>query len=151
MVSTDWSVPGQGVFSHCSWFWCCPPGFVAFLGLELKYKWGLDVISGGKVRRGHVRGQGPCFPSFAPCPGVYLHLVVNCLASVFSYLSQFSYSTCQWIFLTSYYPVSYTHIPILLTFQTILNIHPYPKKSGTAVIKESGRPYCNSNVEQSDF
>ena len=36
-VSTDWSVTGQGVFSHCSWFWHRPPSFVAFLGLELKH------------------------------------------------------------------------------------------------------------------
>ena len=36
-VSTDWSVAGQGALSHCSWFWHCPPGFAAFLGLELKH------------------------------------------------------------------------------------------------------------------
>ena len=44
-VSTDWSMTGQRVFNHCSWSWTCPSGFVAFLGLERKYKWGLDVIS----------------------------------------------------------------------------------------------------------
>ena len=38
MVSTDWSVPGQGIISHCSWSWCHTPGFAAFLGLELKYE-----------------------------------------------------------------------------------------------------------------
>ena len=36
-ISTDWSVPEQGVVSHCSWSWGHPPGFSAFLGLELKY------------------------------------------------------------------------------------------------------------------
>ena len=36
MVSNDWSVTGKGVFSHCSWFWCHPPVFSAFLTLELK-------------------------------------------------------------------------------------------------------------------
>ena len=35
MVSTDWSEPGQEVISHYSWCWCSPPGFAAFLGLEL--------------------------------------------------------------------------------------------------------------------
>ena len=37
MVSSDWSVAGQGVFSHYSQSWSCPPGFAAFLGLELQY------------------------------------------------------------------------------------------------------------------
>ena len=37
MVSTDWSVTGQGVISHSSWSRHHPPGFAAFLGLELKY------------------------------------------------------------------------------------------------------------------
>ena len=37
MVSTDWSVPGQGVISSYSWSWYYPPGFAAFLCLELKY------------------------------------------------------------------------------------------------------------------
>ena len=67
MVPTDWSVPGQGVISHCSWSWrsvffedgivgilcgkffivadCTLPGLAAFLGLELKQSWGLDVTS----------------------------------------------------------------------------------------------------------
>ena len=44
-VSTEWSVVGQGVFSHCNWFWRCPPGLAAFLGLELKHNGGLDVVS----------------------------------------------------------------------------------------------------------
>ena len=35
LVSTDWSVTGQGVFSHCSWFWCCLPDSSAVLVLEL--------------------------------------------------------------------------------------------------------------------
>lgn len=34
VVSTDWSVSGLGVISHCSWSWCRPPGSAAFLGLE---------------------------------------------------------------------------------------------------------------------
>ena len=37
VVSTDWSVTGQGVFSHCSWSWHHPPGFAAFLSLELEH------------------------------------------------------------------------------------------------------------------
>ena len=68
VVSTDWSVTGQGGFSHCNWFWYRPPGFAAFLGLELTYNWGLDVIS-REERPGEERlswGRGPCFPSFAP-------------------------------------------------------------------------------------
>ena len=28
---------GRGVISHSSWTWHCPPGFAAFLGLELRY------------------------------------------------------------------------------------------------------------------
>ena len=58
-------------------------------------------------------GWGPCFPSFAPCqelgpsPSDHLHLAINCLAIVFSCLSQFPHSTCQGIFLRSYYPASY--------------------------------------------
>ena len=45
MVSPDWSVTGQGVFSHCTWFWLHPPGYAAFLGLDLNYNRGLDDIS----------------------------------------------------------------------------------------------------------
>ena len=45
LVATDWSVTGQGVFSHCTWFWLHPPGFAAFLGLDLNYNRGLDDIS----------------------------------------------------------------------------------------------------------
>ena len=41
---TDWSMAVQGIFSHCSWFWLCSPGFAVFLGLEQKRSWGLDVI-----------------------------------------------------------------------------------------------------------
>ena len=44
MVSSGWSVTGQGAFSHCSWSWHCPPRFAAFLGLELKCNWGLDLL-----------------------------------------------------------------------------------------------------------
>ena len=42
---TDWSVPGQKIIIHCSCSQCCPPGFTAFLGLELKYNRVLDVTS----------------------------------------------------------------------------------------------------------
>ena len=27
----------SSLIGQCSWSWCCPPGFAAFLGLELKY------------------------------------------------------------------------------------------------------------------
>ena len=37
LVSIDWSVPGQAVFTHCSESWRHPPGSAAFLGLELKH------------------------------------------------------------------------------------------------------------------
>ena len=37
VVSTDWSGTEQRVTSHHSWSWPHPPGFAAFLGLELKY------------------------------------------------------------------------------------------------------------------
>ena len=37
MAFSDQSVTEKEVFSHCSWFWHHPSGFVAFLGLELKY------------------------------------------------------------------------------------------------------------------
>ena len=38
MVSSGWSVTGQGVVSHCSCLWCSLPGVAAFLDLELKSK-----------------------------------------------------------------------------------------------------------------
>ena len=41
--------------------------------------------------------------------GDLLYLAVNRSALVFTYLSQFPYSTCQGIFLASYYPVSTPH------------------------------------------
>ena len=34
---TDWSVTGQKILGHCSWSRNHPPGFAAFLCLELKY------------------------------------------------------------------------------------------------------------------
>ena len=36
MVSIDWLMAGQGVFSHCSGSWPHPPGFAALFGRELK-------------------------------------------------------------------------------------------------------------------
>ena len=41
LVSTDW-LALEGIISYCSW---SSSGFAAFLGLKLKYYWGLDVIS----------------------------------------------------------------------------------------------------------
>ena len=89
MVFADWSVTGQ-VFSPCSWSWSLPPGFAAFLGLELKYNWGLDVIS--REERLPL-GWGPYFTNFAPCQALgALALVtictwLNCLATLFVSLS----------------------------------------------------------------
>ena len=60
MVSSDWSVTRQRVFIHCNWFWCPLP---AFLGLELKYNWGLDVICGEEKL---PWGQGSWLLGFAP-------------------------------------------------------------------------------------
>ena len=57
----------SGVISHCSWSWYCPPSFAAFLGLELKNSWGLDVIFRDKGR--------------------LLYLAAECWASLFSCLS----------------------------------------------------------------
>ena len=45
LVSVNWSMTEQEVLSHCSWYWHGPPGFTAFLGLELKYNRVLDVTS----------------------------------------------------------------------------------------------------------
>ena len=43
-VFTDWSVTRQGSLVTAL-VWHCPPGFAAFLGLDLKHKRGLDVVS----------------------------------------------------------------------------------------------------------
>ena len=43
---------GKGVFNHCSWFWRPPPGFTAFLGLELKQLRPRCYLQGGEGRRG---------------------------------------------------------------------------------------------------
>ena len=113
--STDWSV--AGVISHCNWSWCHPPGFAAFLHQELKNNWGLDVTSREERPREERMpwGMRSLFSQFCTCqalrvfcPGDLLYLTVNCLTIVFSYLSQFSYSTHQRIFLASHYPISLT-------------------------------------------
>ena len=104
-----WLVSARAsVFSHCSWFWHHPPGFAAFLGLDLKHNRGLDVVS-KKEMPGAERlpwGQGPVFPVLLPpwwpsAPG--WKLLSHC-----AQLSQFPYSTCQGIFLASHYPVAST-------------------------------------------
>ena len=110
MVTADWSVTGQGIFGHYSWSWHRPPGFAAFLGLELNYNGSLDVIS-REERPGEKRlpwGWGPCFPSFAPCQALLVTVFPGCelLGVVFSYLSQSLYSTCQETFLAPQYCLS---------------------------------------------
>ena len=107
-----------GVISHHIWSWCSLPAFAAFLSLDLKYHWGLDVIcrkerSGGlNSMTGNMpgeerlpRGQGPL--PVHPLLGTqgFLYLAVNCLASLFSF-PLFPHSTCQEIFLASFYLVS---------------------------------------------
>ena len=68
-------------------------------------------LQGGKARGKEVAlfgGEVLVFqfcPWQAYCPGDPLYLAINCLAIVFSYLSQFPYSTCQEIFLASHCPV----------------------------------------------
>ena len=57
----------------------------------------------GQRMRGYPGGGVLVFPVLLP--GDHLHLAVNCLATVFSYLPQFPHSTCQGIFLASHYPV----------------------------------------------
>ena len=67
----------------------------------------------GQEGRGYLGGEVllfPVLPRQASCPGDHLHLAVNCSAIVFSCLSQFSQSTCQGIFLLSYYPLSQREI-----------------------------------------
>ena len=58
----------------------------------------------GQRMRGYPGGGVLVFPVLLP--GDHLHLAVNCSATVFSSLSQFSYSTSQGIFLASPCPVS---------------------------------------------
>ena len=88
VVSTDRSVTGQGVSSHRSWFLCHLPGFAAFLALELKHDWGLDVIPGEVT--------------FSIC----LEIAQPVCSGHCCQLSPFPCSTCKGIFLVSYYPVS---------------------------------------------
>ena len=103
----------QLVLASPTWF-CCFSGLRA----ETRLRPGCHV-QGGKVReKRSLWGWGSCFPSFALCQDPVLHLGVNCLATVFRYLSQLPYPTCQGIFLVFYYPVSFSpqRVPTLKSF-----------------------------------
>ena len=67
-ISTEWS--GTVVFSLCSWSWCGPPGFAAFLGLMLKYSWGLDVISREESSGEFTLGVRFFLSQFCTLPGL---------------------------------------------------------------------------------
>ena len=70
--------------------------------------------------------------------GDLLYLAVNCLVAVFSCLSQFLYSTCQGIFLASYYPVSRGKIVYQLSItaqQSVLELSGLEKH--TVIISQS--------------
>ena len=82
MVSTDWSVTGQGVFSYCSWFWPLPTWSCCFSGP------GAETLrchfQGGKAGREVTLGARSLFSQFCPLPGIWaffpgdhLHLAVN--------------------------------------------------------------------------
>ena len=81
MVSTDRSVTGKGVFSHCRWFWPSPTWFCCFSGTGAEIELGPGCYPhGGKPGKSGYPGmggggeRGPCFPSFAPCqaPGTFV-------------------------------------------------------------------------------
>ena len=129
MVSSNW-------LSHCSWFWSYPPGFAAFLGLEL----GLEtkMLSPGRkgqVRKGYPGGKVLVFPVLPLArhwglPPWWLSApAVNCSDTVFSYRSQVPYSTCQGIFPASHNPISQCglalpHPPATPSFQAWMCPHP---------------------------
>ena len=90
VVSSDWLETGQLVLVSPHWF-CCFSGPGAETQLRPRY-----YLQGEKPRGGEVTlGARSLFSQFCPQPGTsfhpgdHLHLAVNCLASVFSSLSQF--------------------------------------------------------------
>ena len=100
MISTDWSVAGQRVLSHCSWSWCFSrPGTEIYLRPRC-------YLHGGKTREGKVTlGVKSWFSQFVPLLGTgglrsgnNPHLAVNCSAIVFSCLPQFPYCTVKEFF-----------------------------------------------------
>ena len=96
----------EGAFSHNSWFWLSPTWYCCFSGpgaeILLRPR---CYLQGGKVTP-RAMSLFPLPGTQVFCPGDPLLLAVNCLATVSANLSQFPYSTCQGIFLASYYSVS---------------------------------------------
>ena len=116
---------GQGVFSHCSWSWLCLSDFTAFLSLELKHNWGLDFFYWmlSPRRKGYPGAEVFVFPVLLPArhlgPSSYGHHLCTWMQIVqplCSAICLFPYSTCQWIFLASYYPI-HMHLQILFSMQ----------------------------------
>ena len=97
----------EGAFSHNSWFWLSPTWYCWFSGhrAEIHLRPGCYLQRGKGRRVEFTLKARSWFSQFCPLPGT--QGLPPC------YLSQFPYSTCQGIFLTSYYPVLLTFIKSL--------------------------------------
>lgn len=82
MISIDWSMAVQGIFSHYSWFWLHPTGSAVFLGLEQKHSGGLGASFREEMFLFSLMWALLGTASFQSGD-----LAIKCLASLFSCLS----------------------------------------------------------------